>query len=67
MWIWSKIFGKSVKQVREEAVCYICSAPSYYKCDVCGKYTCMKHTAPGTQTCVECQARRGGLGRLTRE
>jgi len=69
MSIFGRIFGKSVKQVRKEAVCYVCGAPSYYKCNICGKYACMRHTASGTQTCVDCheKAQDKGLGKLKGE
>ena len=40
-----------------QAVCYVCGEPSYYKCEVCGRYTCMVHTKPGTRSCMECSGR----------
>ncbi len=59
MGILDKVFGKKSSKEPDlsKTECYVCGAPSFYKCEVCGRYTCMVHTKPGTRSCLECSGR----------
>lgn len=62
MGVFRRLFGpKSHVEKSKPLVCYVCGESTPYRCDVCGKYVCMKHTEVGTQTCADCARKREGI------
>ena len=60
-----RLFGRGEGEVPkdEPLKCYVCGLDTGYKCSVCYRYICAKHTDTGTTECVEC-AEEGSLERM---
>ena len=54
MGIFDRIFRRQREVEEETTGCHICGEPAQYHCDMCGKLVCIRHTAVGTATCVNC-------------
>lgn len=64
MGVFRRLFGGQKLHVEKSKplVCYLCGVSTAYRCNVCGKYVCIKHSEVGTQSCVECAEKKKVTG-----
>lgn len=58
MGILKRIVRRQEAPAKKEEGCYVCGAPTRYRCGMCGKLVCGQHTAVGEAICHSCMEQR---------